>query len=253
VFDLPRSARLALWAAAVLRGSAGPDQALREVTADDEPHEVVIDDVCGGLPEMWAFLARNDVEGLRLVLPAPGDALGLPGPPTFNESAVDAGEALVADGPAGAWGVVPDVETYGSEYEQGFHVTWRVSPVERRRVTDLGSVSEAEFLLRNALREATEELSKLDLTSWSGDPAERLRGLREAPFPDGALPRGLSPRAVRVLAMSLRVRAIVEIAGADDGGSVSLFEATTRRRTLDELERITRHALVAAVNEPVER
>jgi hypothetical protein len=253
VFDLPRSARLTLWAGAVLRGSASPDQALRAVTGEDDPHEVVIDGATSGLTGMWAFLARNDVEDLRLVLPGPGDALGLPGPATFNQSAIDAGETLVAEGPAGAWGVVPEVETYGSAFEQGFHVTWRVSPVERHRVTDLGSVGEAEFLLRNALREATEELGRLDLSSWTGDPSARLRGLREGHLPDGVMPRGLSPRAIRVLAMSLRVQAIVEIAGADDGGSISLFEATSRRRTLGELERICRHALVAAVNEPVQR
>lgn len=225
------------------------------MTGDDDPHQVAGDgmsaETSGGLSGLWAFLARNDVEELRVVLPVPGDAVGLPGPAEFNRSALDAGEAMLAIGPTGAWGLVPDTETYGSALEQGFQVTWLVSQVQHRLVTDVGSVGEAEFLLRSALREATDELSRLDLTTWSGDPATRLRALREGQMPDGALPRGLAPRAVRVLGTALRVRAIVEVAGEGDGGSVTLHEATTRQRTLSDLERICRHAIVAAVNEPL--
>jgi hypothetical protein len=58
---------------------------------------------------------------------------------------------------------------------------------------------------------------------------------------------------VRVVATALRVRAILELAGEDDGGSVSLSEATARRRTLLDLDRVCRHALVAAANEPPRR
>ena len=34
-----------------------------------------------------------------LALPAPGDPLGLAGPPAFNADALEAGEAVVANGP----------------------------------------------------------------------------------------------------------------------------------------------------------
>ena len=63
-----------------------------------------------------ARLRALGVTGLRLVLPRPGDAAGLPGPPAFNERAVGRGEAvLTVGGPPlglldetrGTWSVHP--------------------------------------------------------------------------------------------------------------------------------------------------
>lgn len=251
MFDLPRSALLTAWARAVLRGTAAPDRAVTAVTGDDDPHLVEAEGESVGLVGLWAFLARRDVEELRLVLPVAGDPRGLPGPAAFNQAALEAGEAVLAIGPTGAWGIVPQIAGYGSAYEPGHVVTWRVRSVSLPRTIDLGSVGEAELLLRTALRDATDELGRLDLSTWSDDAAGRVQAVREASLPDGALPPGLAPRAVRVVSMALRVRAIVELAGSDDGGSVTLHEADTRRRTLLDLKGVCRRALVAAVNEPM--
>jgi hypothetical protein len=254
VFDLPRSVRLATWASAVLRGSADPGTAVEMITGEDDPHEVVWEDSpLAGLPALWAALARRDVESAAVVLPVPGDALGLPGPATFNRAAIEAGEAVLVEGTDGAWGLVPQVETYGSAYEPGHRVAWHVSRVERPRITVVGSVGEAEVSLRSALRTATDELTRLDLSSWAADAGDRLERLRGVEPSGGALPGDLSPRSVRVLDLAVRVRAILELANEDDGGSVTLLEATTRRRTLLDLDRVCRHALVAAVNEPPRR
>jgi hypothetical protein len=263
VFELPRSALLCVWARAVLHGTADPEHAGHVVTGDDDPHGFALvtmggeagtdvggDSRLAGPGGLWAFLARQDVDTLRVSLPAPGDPLGLPGPARFNVKALEAGEAVLAEGPSGAWGIVPDVETYGSPFESGTRVTWRVEPVERLRVTDFGSVGEADVRLRTALREATEELSRLDLSTWAGDPSTRLQGLRDGGLADGVLPPSLSPRSVRVIATALRIRAIVELAREDDGGSVTLTQAGVRHRTLTDLDGVSRRALVAAINEP---
>ena len=170
MLSLPRSARLAAWGTAVLTDGLDPALAVAAVTRDDEPHAVTADfEVSatlglapkGGLLELLLSLQRHGTPSLSVALPAPGDTLGLPGPPTFNESATDAGECVLAHEGAGpAIGIVPHVTEFGSVYEPGAMVSWEAHSVGRRRVTDLGSVGEADRELRSALAEAIEELGR---------------------------------------------------------------------------------------------
>ena len=57
----------------------------------------------------------------------------------------------------------------------------------------------------------------------------------------------------QVLATAARVQAIVELAAEDDGGSVTGYEAGARNEALRDLERVSRRAVVAAVNGQLER
>jgi len=192
------------------------------------------------------------VAGLRVVLPAPGDPLGLPGPADVNSEALDAGEcALSVGGPPLA--LVPVVEEFGSAYETGHLVSWRVHSTEPLRVTDVGSVAEAERHLREALLHATEQLGDLDVARWRPDAASRIDGLRTGRGPTDLLPPDCPPRSARVLDLAWRVRGIVELAREDDGGSVSGWEATRRTEALRGLEDVSRRAVVAAINAPLER
>ena len=286
VLDLPRSARLAAWGTAVLADAADPTAAIRAVTGDDEPHAVVAaeagdeptpepapwDDPVSaaapaevpelppgaGLVDLFAALVRAGATGMRLVLPAAGDVLGLPGPPWFNAVAVEAGECvLVALGGSpdeqGALALVPQVTEFGTETEPGALVTWLLYAVRPSRVTDLGSVAEADQELRVALEAATRELARLDVARWRDDAAARLATIRNGGVEAGLLPPTVPPRCLRVLATAARVRAIVELAGEDDGGSVTGWEAGARTEALRDLERVSRRAVVAAVNGPLER
>lgn len=256
VLEPARSARLAAWGTAVLRGEVAPVAAIRAVTGDDEPHEVeAFTDAAavlppGGLAELLAALAGLGVVGLRVVLPRPGDVLGLPGPPDFNIAAVDAGECVLTEPlPDGsAWGLIPQITPYGSVWEPGTLVTWQVHGVLPRRVTDVASLAEAERELREALRVATEALAQLDVTRWRDDAADRIAAVRTGALPSGALPPTAPQRSAGVLATALRVGAIVALASEDDGGAVTLHDADARRQALRGLDGVTRRAVTAAVN-----
>jgi hypothetical protein len=250
---------LAAWGTSVLRGDVPAVAAVRAVTGDDEPHQVQAapgqpvelpdDDLTG----LFASLAGFGVTGLRVVLPRPGNVLGLPGPASFNVAAVDAGECvlteLLPDGPDGpAWGLVPQITRFGSVWEPGAMVSWHLYHVQPQRVTDIGSLAEAERELRDALREVTEAVADLGVSSWRDDTAERIAALRGQQLPFGTLPPTAPGRSVAVLATALRVGAIVDLATEDDGGTITLHDAQVRRQALRSLDGVTRRAVVAAVN-----
>jgi len=262
VLELPRSVRLAAWGTAVLAGQADVAAAVRAVAGDDEPHgvsgaeELLALPPRAALPDVLGRLAELGVPGLRVVLPAPGDVLGLPGPPTFNQVAVGAGECVLTEPVVDGWaaslvsplGLVPRVSAFGSAWEPGAMVDWSVHAVQVPRFRGVGGLAEAERELRTALVTATETLARLDLARWRPDVAERVAALREGSLPRGALPPSAPGRTARVLATAARVRAIVELAAEDDGAAVSGLEARQRSAALRELDGVSRRALAAAVN-----
>jgi hypothetical protein len=248
MLDLPRSVRLALWGSAALRGDVPADTAVRAVQRDDEPHTVSGDAAGTTLPELLTELAASGVPGLRAVLPVPGDPLGLAGPPAFTTLATEAGEAVVADGPGGPLGLVPDVTEFGSVLEPGAMVEWRVQAIATPPPPAEG-LGDADRLLREALREATEALAGLDVSRWREDAAERIVAVRDGGLVSDALPPATDARLARVLASAARVRAIVELALEDDGASVTGWEATERSRALRQVDQVARRALVAAAGD----
>lgn len=273
VLDVPRSARLAAWGSAVLTGLAAVPDAVRAVVRDDEPHLVEDPDALAvppaaafagspaGLADLLAGLREHGVPGLRAVLPAPGDVLGLPGPPAFNTLALEAGEAVLTAlgepaGPGGpgapSLGFVPDVEEFGSAWEPGAVVTWAVRRVEGRRGDTGAGLAEADRALAQALREATEELARLDVARWREDAAQAVSAVRDGALRPDALPPSAPARSVRVAATAARLRAIVDLAVVDDGAAVTGYEATRRAQALRGLDGVARRAIAAAVNAPVE-
>jgi hypothetical protein len=249
VLEIPRSARLAAWGAAWLQGRASTGGVVRAVTADDEPHRVEPADLVpsADLEGLLVTLREAGVSALRVVLPVPGDPVGLPGPPDFNTGAIDAGEcALTSGGPA--WGIVPEVTAFGSEWEPGHLVTWRLTPVAEGRSPGAEGLAEAEQALKEGLLEATARLTRLDVAALGPDAAEELRHLRRAEIPPGVLPAGTPARSLQVLSTAGRLRAVLSLAARDDGAAVNAFEAQERARTLRELDVVCRHAVVAAVN-----
>ncbi|GAB2776183.1 hypothetical protein GCM10027073_06190 [Streptomyces chlorus] len=205
-----------------------------------------------GLTLALGRLRALGVTGLRIALPTPGHPLGLSGPPEFNARALEAGEAVVGHGVP--LGLVPRVREAGPEGDVHVEVVWHCLPVREAPPADVPSLGEAERELAEALREATEVLTRLDVAG-SGPVAEAAIDAYRARVEPGrqVLAPGYPPRAVRVLELAQRVAALVSLARTNGhGGAVSASEMAARGEALRPVERTARRAQVAAYNSVVE-
>ncbi|GAA0670738.1 hypothetical protein GCM10009535_58110 [Streptomyces thermocarboxydovorans] len=251
----PRSGRLAAWGNALLAGFVSPDDAVIAIVGEDAVHRV--EGLPGeqapvGLTLALGRLRALGVTGLRVALPAPGHPLGLSGPPEFNARALQAGEAVVCHG--AAFGLVPEVSEAGPEGDVHAEVVWHCLPVRDAPPADVPSLGEAERELAEALREATEALTRLDVAA-SGPVAEAAIDAYRARAEQGreVLAPGYPPRAARVLQLAQRVGALISLAGANGhGGAVSASAMAARIAALRPVERTARRAQVAAYNSMVE-
>jgi hypothetical protein len=261
-----RSGRLAAWGNALLAGEASPDEAADRITAHDARHRVAglpepdgpPDGASAGLTLALGRLRVLGATGLRVALPAAGHPLGLSGPPEFNAQALEAGEAVVAWG--AALGLVPQVHEAGPATGAGpedlhVEVVWRCLPVREAPPADVPSLAEAERELAEALREATEVLTRLDVAGSGPVTDAALEAYRARTEAGRELLAPCYPqRAVRVLELAQRVAALVDIAGgrADDGRShgaaMSASQIAARTEALRPVERTARRAQVAAYN-----
>ncbi|WP_433513399.1 hypothetical protein ACQP2T_59075 [Nonomuraea sp. CA-143628] len=265
--ESPVSPPLVAWGNAWLAGHVGLDEAVDRVEAAAGPAVVGPADVSGspvdvsgspadvsGSPAgvsgsaavgdvpLRAYLAGLRSDGLtefRLALPAPGDPLGLSGPPAFNAAAVEAGQAVIAVLSGHCLGLVPSPDLRGSSY---VGVRLAVHPSGPVRV-DLPSVAEAERELSIAMRSATDALASVD-----GPAPERPDRLGRL---GGELAPGYPGRAHRVSALATRLGAVLRV--ADERGLTS-GQLAASGEALRELDRAVRRALVAAhhaIFEPV--
>ncbi|MFI1967168.1 hypothetical protein ACH429_24125 [Streptomyces pathocidini] len=260
----PRSGRLAAWGNALIAGLVSPDEAVHRIVGEDALHR--IEGLPGetgqvGLSLGLGRLRALGVTGLRLALPAPGHPLGLSGPPDFNARALEAEEAVVASGGRPV-GLVPEVFEAGPEGDVHIEVVWHCLPVRDAPPADVPSLGEAERELAEALREATELLTRLDVAG-SGPVAQAALEAYRARTERGreVLAPGYPPRAVRVLELAQRVGALIDIAygpgeaaggGREHGAAVSASEIAARAEVLRPVERTARRAQVAAYNAYVE-
>ncbi|MCW2809214.1 MAG: hypothetical protein JWQ67_1603 [Marmoricola sp.] len=224
---LPMSAVLCTWLDAVRAGYAGPDDLTDAVRGDDPRHLVT------GLPERGVMelheLPAAVAGRISLALPAPGDPVGLGGPPSFNLAAMDAGEAVVV----GDVGLVPE--------EDARTIVWRAHPAGRVPWVDERETASG---LRLALADVTRRLLDLDVAAWQPEIPDLLLNLRHrAPLP---LPPGYDARRVETVERAVLCLDILELARADEGGAVSAYEMERRRSALDDLDRAARRALVGA-------
>jgi hypothetical protein len=246
-----RSARFVSWVRAWRAGLVPYDEVAGEIAGDEEH---LAADVPGTwtdvqLPEALSALSKVHPDEIRLVLPAPGDPRGLPGPGPFTGAALLTGEGVVA----GELGLVPEVRTHTSGSGDTFEtVLWRCYPLpEPRRHHDEPSAAEAEAELSAALMSTTSALTKLDVAQWRPELAGALQALRR---PDNStdLPPGYDARARRLYARASvldRVLALAELSAP--GGAINGYEAQQRDAALRPLTQACRRALVAACNAPM--
>jgi hypothetical protein len=245
-----RSTRFVAWVRAWRAGLVPFDELADEIAGDEEH---LVADAPGtwtdvplsqGLPS-FAKLHPDDI---RLVLPAPGDPRGLPGPGELTGAALLAGEAVITP----QFGVVPTVNRHtsgsGVEFET---VVWHCYPVPDYRPTFQMAPAEAEAELTQALAEATTQLTRLDVAQWRPELAGALQQLRR-PESTGTLPPGFDPRARRLFARASVLDQVLTLAEhSAPGGAVNGYEAQQRDAALRPLTAACRQALVAACNAPL--
>lgn len=241
-----RPGALTAWGAAFLLGAESADHLDEAVRADDALHRVVGVPGEDGPATVAVALGRVralGVSSLRLVLPEPGDLTGMAGPAGASAAATAAGAAVLSVGPhtAPSLALIPTAE----QSEHGDVVRWDVvEVVPTVPPHGLPTLGEADRLVAEAMREATEALHDLDVAAGRDDVAARLagveRGLRRLD-----LPAVLPARAQRLVASASRLLAITLIAADSDGAAVTASAASARAEVLRPLRRAARHALCA--------
>lgn len=237
VSAVPAPALLVAWGNGAITGAVSLDEATERITGGDRGHRVV------GLPgeptPVGVSLALGrlralGVTGLRLVLPVPGDPTGLPGPPAFNETAIEVGHAAIAVSPPGGHNLGL-LELAGG--------AWEVSPVDHGPSSSL-SLADAEDLLQTELRACTHELVRLDVARWNPEVVSALR--QQSRPADPVLPPSYPPRAHHLLALAERLGVIVALGSATDGAAVTAAEMSERSGVLRRLGAAVRRATEAA-------
>jgi hypothetical protein len=239
--ELTAAARLAAWGSAALEGAVSLDDAAEVIAGSGRAaHRVFgLDGEGGGVNVAYALgrLRADGAQGLRLVLPRPGDIGGLPGPAPFNEQALSRGEAVLTIGgrPRGLLGQA-----------RGTWIVHEVTPDSRTPL----SLRDAEWGLNQQMREATAVLMRLDVARWEPVAADVLAHQAGNSEP-ATLPPSSPPRAQHVLDCALRMLTIVEVARQSDGAAVTSVEADGRRQVLRDLDTAARRGLEAACSADV--
>jgi hypothetical protein len=250
----PRSALLTAWGNAWLAAEAGLPELVERVSVMDDDHAVAglwVDDL--PLEQAMGRLRADGVVRLRLVLPAPGDVLGLPGPGPFTSAALAASEAVLALREDGTGtGLVPVVRAHGSAFDGTVTtVLWTAYDV-RVPVPDPGPyLHDAEHDLRRGVLECVELLRELDVARWRPEVAGALQDLRSQArrgLDDDELPGSYPARARQLLVQARQLGAVLSLATVDAGGAVDTRETAERERALRGLEHLVRRARVAAYN-----
>lgn len=251
-----RSALLAAWGAAWLAGDASLPELLERVCAHDDEHVVHGLDVTRDplpLDRAVARLRAGGATRLRVVLPAPGDLVGLPKPGAFTTAAVTASEGVLflrADGTG--TGLVPVLTAHGSPFDGTVTtVSWTAYDVLVAGPDPGPFLHDAEHDLRRGVLEVAGVLRDLDVARWRPDVADALADLRRQArkgMDDDELPGGYPVRARDLLVRARQLGAVVSLALEDTGGAVDTREAVERERALRSLGALVRRARVAAYN-----
>jgi len=252
-------ATLTVWTSAWLAAAAAPDDVLDALAPWAEAHDVRAADADtaartalsppGAPVSSMAFLlaALRRLGGVgsaaRLVLPAPGDVRGLPGPGVFSREATAVGEGVLF-GDAGL-GIVPTTVAEGV-------LRWTVYPVaDPGPPPEFVALGHAETDLRDQVRRSASVLTSLGVARHRPGVREEIAAALRT-RPRSMWPAGMPGQALRVLQQADEVEAILAAASGDEpGGALSASAAAGRREALRPIEAAVRTARRSAVAEAV--
>lgn len=256
------SATFTVWASAWLAGVAAPDDVLDALGPWAEVHDVQAAETdtaaattlpppgapVSSLTFLLAALRRAAPRSpARLVLAAPGDVRGLPGPGVFSREATATGEGVlfVDTGIGAGLGVVPTSVAHGV-------LRWTVYPVpDPGPAPEFVALSHAERDLRDQVRQSASVLTSLGVARHRPGVREEIAATLRA-RPQSLWPAGMPGQALRVLQHADEVEAILAAAFLDEpGGALSASAASARREALRPIETAVRVARRAAVAEAV--
>ena len=222
----------------MLIGTVTPDEAVSHVEGDVlVPTRTWANTGSSGLPldsdrspwpVTWGWLRRQECHGLRLVIPIPGDPLGMSGPTDTTSAAIASGCALICDQAGVA--LIPQKSDI-----------WQVRKVEPGLpVGGLGTISEA----RRSMREAMTDVSRVFATiNPNENDLARIQRARRTKVP--IVPRGVDPRAAELAASAIQIWQFTDIA----------LDAANRRShrpgELVDLNHNARRALAVAFSHPL--
>jgi hypothetical protein len=255
------SATLTVWVSAWLVGASAPDDVLDALEPWSEAHDVLAADEATarstGLPgptrrpTSVAFLlaalrrlrGRGPAAPARLVLVAPGDVRGLPGPGEFSRAVLETGEGVLFRDLG--YGLVPRALGEGL-------LRWTVHSVpEAVPAEESMTLGEAEYALREQVRQSASTLTSLGVARHRPGVRQEIETALRA-RPRSLWPHGMPARSLRVLQHADEVEAILAAASVDDpGGALSASAARGRSDALRPLATAVRVARRAAVADAV--
>lgn len=247
-------AALGTWGAVWRAGLCSPDDVVDALSDVAPAHRVVAADPdAAGVVDLTAaevgtgvlLRAVRRAARLRVLLPAPGDTLGLAGPPLG--AVLDAGAVLVLwldDSSDEAIGISARSVGPGS-------LSWTVrslGAVVRLPDRDLG---EAELIMKEAVRDATALLTRIGgVESTDGTPADlrtRLATRTRVEMLD--VPPNAGDRVARVVGQTAQLAAILHLAAsARPRSGLSATGQGSVEAALDDLDRTVRIARMTALN-----
>jgi len=233
--EVDASVRLTTHLNALLANRVSVEVAAKQIVAGDVAHHVVDPDDLLGVDSTRAITWERALPHCltversqwQLALPRPGGLGCLRGPVEFNTAALTAGAAVLASG--GELGLVP--------IRVGNALQWRAYRAEPP--VPPPSPYETERALREVVLEAARTLESLDVAG-SG-PGWR-------PGDVAVWAPGYPPRQRESIAKALQMITATELALADDGGSISSWEADLRTRELRRVRDAAGDALASAVS-----
>ena len=230
---------LVWWSNAVLAGTAAADNALTHMAGQVLlPSAVAANNTQAHLagpatqraswPLVWGWLRKHDSDHLRLVLPVPGDPVGITADKDVAAAAINAAVAIVM--PAAGQLLLPIADGL-----------WQAKPIrDGLPGGGLGTLSEARREMREAMAHVTATISSINPDEQTLEDLARLRREDIAPQP----PPGVDPRAAQLVQSAGLVWELTRIA-------MPLGETGATREQLRELNRAARRALAVAFSHPV--